>query len=129
MKGVIANIFRQLSSSVPFSPPFASFSIMSSDDLLMGATAHLLTHASSAIKVARAVQMPYPQSTLQLENHPIDQVRNLRVAVIGAGLAGITAGVLLPAKVPGIKLKIYEKNSDVVSSIAPIRKRNFKGGC
>lgn len=87
-------------------------------DLLVDATAHLLTHASSTntIKVARAVQMPYPQSSLQLENHPIDQVRNLRVAVIGAGLAGITAGVLLPAKVPGINLRIYEKNSDLVSS-------------
>lgn len=60
--------------------------------------------------------MPYPQSSLQLENHSIDQVRNLRVAVIGAGLAGITAGVLLPAKVPGIDLRIYEKNSEVVSS-------------
>lgn len=103
---------------------------MSSDDLLMGATAHLLTHPSpSAIKVARPVQMPYPHSTLQLENHPIDQVRSLRVAVIGAGLAGITAGVLLPAKVPGIKLRIYEKNSDVVRSISPLRKRNSKGGC
>lgn len=89
----------------------------------MGATAHLLTHASSSpIKVARPVQMPYPQSTLQLENHPIDQVRSLRVAVIGAGLAGITAGVLLPAKVPGIKLRIYEKNSDVVSSTLPYGK-------
>lgn len=82
----------------------------------MDAMEPLLTHASSTTKAARAVQTPYPQSTLQLENHPIDQVRNLRVAVIGAGLAGITAGVLLPAKVPGIKLRIYEKNSDLVSS-------------
>lgn len=38
-----------------------------------------------------------------------------KVAVIGAGLTGITAGVLLPIKVPGIQLKIYEKNKDVVS--------------
>lgn len=38
----------------------------------------------------------------------------MRVGVIGAGLAGITAGILLPAKVPGIKLTIYEKNADVV---------------
>lgn len=99
-------------------------------DLLMDATAHLLTHASSTtIKVARAVQMPYPQSALQLENHPIDQVRSLRVAVIGAGLAGITAGALLPAKVPGIKLRIYEKNSDVVSSSAPHKKMKSKSGC
>lgn len=34
--------------------------------------------------------------------------------MIGAGISGITAGILLPAKVPGIELTIYEKNSDVV---------------
>jgi L-2-hydroxyglutarate oxidase LhgO len=34
--------------------------------------------------------------------------------VIGAGLAGITAGALLPAKVPGIQLTIFEKNPEVV---------------
>lgn len=34
--------------------------------------------------------------------------------MIGAGISGITAGVLFPVKVPGIDLTIYEKNSDVV---------------
>lgn len=34
--------------------------------------------------------------------------------MIGAGLAGITAGALLPAKVPGIQLTILEKNPEVV---------------
>lgn len=37
------------------------------------------------------------------------------MAVIGAGLAGVTAGALLPAKVPGIQLTIIDKNADVVS--------------
>lgn len=57
----------------------------------------------------------YPTTNLQLEDHPVDEIRNLRVAVVGAGLSGIIAGVLLPPKVPGIELKIFEKNSDVVS--------------
>lgn len=35
--------------------------------------------------------------------------------MIGAGLAGINCGVLLPRKVPGLELVIYDKNSDVVS--------------
>jgi cation diffusion facilitator CzcD-associated flavoprotein CzcO len=35
------------------------------------------------------------------------------VAVIGAGLSGITAGILLPIKVPGIELTIFDKNADV----------------
>lgn len=34
--------------------------------------------------------------------------------MIGAGMAGITAGILLPTKVPGIELTIFEKNKDVV---------------
>ncbi|OCL01577.1 FAD/NAD(P)-binding domain-containing protein [Glonium stellatum] len=56
----------------------------------------------------------YPISNLKLDTqHCIDDVRELRVAVVGAGLAGITAGILLPAKVPRINLTIFEKNSDV----------------
>ncbi|KAI1491258.1 hypothetical protein F5X96DRAFT_484518 [Biscogniauxia mediterranea] len=51
--------------------------------------------------------------TLELVDRFIDEPRKLRVAVIGAGLAGIIAGVLLPAKVPGIELTILEKNEDV----------------
>lgn len=56
----------------------------------------------------------YPKSTLQLENRWIDEPRRLRVAVIGAGLAGVLAGILLPVKVPSIELTIYEKNEDIV---------------
>ncbi|KAI5364040.1 Putative flavin monooxygenase, FAD/NAD(P)-binding domain superfamily [Septoria linicola] len=56
----------------------------------------------------------YPWPTeFRLDERPIDEVRKLKVAVIGSGLAGITAGVLLPAKVPGIDLTIIEKNGDV----------------
>lgn len=44
----------------------------------------------------------------------IDDIRPLRVAVIGAGLSGILAGILLPAKVPGIELTIFDKNAEVV---------------
>lgn len=73
------------------------------------------------------------KSRFELEDHCVDEVRQLKVVrliwlylinllnltvqvvVIGAGISGITAGVLFPAKVPGIDLTIYEKNSDVVS--------------
>lgn len=64
-----------------------------------------------------ALPTSYPVSKLQLSpTQYLDHVRRLRVAVIGAGLAGINAGILLPAKVPGIELTIFEKNSDVVSA-------------
>lgn len=49
-----------------------------------------------------------------LEEHPIDAVRPIKVGIIGAGLTGITAGALLPAKLPGLDLRIYDKNADVV---------------
>ncbi|KAJ6033942.1 hypothetical protein N7499_010106 [Penicillium canescens] len=52
-------------------------------------------------------------STFQLEEHPVDEVRPIKVGIIGAGLAGITAGVMLPAKLPGLDLQIFDKNADV----------------
>ena len=57
----------------------------------------------------------YPVTNFKLENRPLDDVRALKVAIVGAGLSGILAGILLPVKVPGIDLTIFEKNSDVVS--------------
>lgn len=59
----------------------------------------------------------YPTPSISLEQRHIDEPRELRVAVIGAGLSGILAGILLPAKVPNIKLTIFEKNADVVSTV------------
>lgn len=63
-------------------------------------------------KVAAPLRTVFPP--LEIEEHAIDEVRSLRVVVVGAGIAGITAGILLPAKVPGLDLTIYEKASDVV---------------
>ncbi|CAK7206047.1 hypothetical protein SEUCBS139899_008830 [Sporothrix eucalyptigena] len=50
---------------------------------------------------------------VRLVDRYIDEPRPLRVAVIGGGLSGITAGILLPEKVPGIQLTIYEKNTEL----------------
>lgn len=51
----------------------------------------------------------------KIEEHHIDQVRDIRVGIIGAGLSGITAATLLRAKLPGINITVYDKNGDVVS--------------
>jgi len=68
------------------------------------------------VKTHPSLDIPYPVSNFQIDpNRYIDKVREIKVAIIGAGLAGISAGIILPAKVPGIKLTIFEKNSDVVS--------------
>ncbi|OJJ00880.1 hypothetical protein ASPVEDRAFT_127510 [Aspergillus versicolor CBS 583.65] len=50
---------------------------------------------------------------LILENHPVDERLPLKAIVVGAGITGITAGILLPAKVPGLNLTIYERHSDI----------------
>ncbi|KAK5126219.1 hypothetical protein LTR08_004772 [Meristemomyces frigidus] len=55
----------------------------------------------------------YPHPTdFVLSEHPIDEIRELKVAIIGGGLSGITTAALLPAKVPGINLTVFEKNAD-----------------
>ncbi|KAL5354940.1 hypothetical protein BJX96DRAFT_170196 [Aspergillus floccosus] len=79
-------------------------------------------HASStAGDFSRVIKQPSvtekevvdAKPSFELEEHPIDEVRPIKVGVIGAGLSGITAGVLLPAKLPGLDLRIYDKNKDV----------------
>ncbi|KAK7540467.1 uncharacterized protein J3D65DRAFT_236167 [Phyllosticta citribraziliensis] len=65
--------------------------------------------------------LPYPRlvnengtrDDFDLEDHPIDEVRPLKVAIVGTGLAGVTAGVILLHKVPKIQLTIIDKNADV----------------
>jgi hypothetical protein len=79
-------------------------------------SAHLAAPGSEPAPVNSRPALPinYPASKLKIDaNHCIDDVRELKVAVVGAGLSGINAGILLPAKVPGIKLTIFEKNADV----------------
>jgi hypothetical protein len=81
------------------------------------------THSDIAIvpvaePLPQAVPLPikhkYSLPEVALVDRYVDEPRTLKVAVIGAGLSGIIAGVLLPAKVPGIELTIFEKNEDVV---------------
>ncbi|KPI40175.1 putative sterigmatocystin biosynthesis monooxygenase stcW [Cyphellophora attinorum] len=50
---------------------------------------------------------------LELEEHAVDEHESRRAIVVGAGPAGITAGILLQHKVPGLDLTILERNSDV----------------
>lgn len=52
---------------------------------------------------------------LTMEEHPIDEVPRVKAIVVGAGIAGINAAILLPAKVPGLDLVIYERDSAIVS--------------
>lgn len=62
-----------------------------------------------------AKHLQYPRSRVSLVDRFVDEPRKIKVVVIGGGLAGILAGCLLPQKVPGVELVIYEKNPDFVS--------------
>ncbi|KAF5484230.1 FAD-binding monooxygenase aflW [Colletotrichum fructicola] len=48
-----------------------------------------------------------------IEEHPIDEYEPIRAIVVGGGISGIIASILLPAKVPNIDLVVYERNSDI----------------
>ncbi|KXH64789.1 hypothetical protein CSAL01_10548 [Colletotrichum salicis] len=48
-----------------------------------------------------------------IEEHPIDEHHTIRAIVVGAGISGITAAILLPTKVPNLDLVIYERNDDL----------------
>jgi hypothetical protein len=69
-----------------------------------------LAEANSLRPSTRTIWPP-----LEIEEHPIDDHTPIRAVVVGAGISGITAGALLPAKVPAVDLVIYERGSDIVS--------------
>ncbi len=48
---------------------------------------------------------------------PFNAHRPLRAIIVGAGIAGISAAVLLPNKVPNLSYTLYEKNGLVVRAL------------
>ncbi|KAL1943924.1 hypothetical protein VTO73DRAFT_3742 [Trametes versicolor] len=55
----------------------------------------------------------HPLAPYTLGDFCIDEYRPLKVIVIGAGFAGITAGIRFPQKIPNVELVIYEKGAGV----------------
>jgi hypothetical protein len=70
-----------------------------------------------------AYEHPPPVRTVfppfELEDRPVDQRRRIKAIVTGTGISRVTAGILLPQKVPELELIRYEKASDVVSEAFP----------
>jgi ribulose 1,5-bisphosphate synthetase/thiazole synthase len=48
-----------------------------------------------------------------IKDEPIENLRPLKVRVIGAGYSGIYLGIRIPQRLRNIDLQIYEKNEGV----------------
>lgn len=75
--------------------------------------------AASEPSVANRLPLRTLFPPLVIEEHPIDEVPRLKVVVVGAGIAGVNAGILLPRKVPDIDLVILERHADLVRPNLP----------
>lgn len=47
------------------------------------------------------------------KDEPIENLRPLKVRIIGAGLSGVYLGIRIPQRLRNVELKIYEKNAGV----------------
>lgn len=57
---------------------------------------------------SHSVDVPF-----KLHNHPIENLRPLRVIVIGAGYSGIYHSIRIPERLRNVDLVVYEKNAGV----------------
>jgi hypothetical protein len=48
-----------------------------------------------------------------LKDEPIENLRPLKVRVIGAGYSGIYLGIRIPQRLRNVHLQIYEKNEGI----------------
>ena len=52
-------------------------------------------------------------SSFRLNDAPVENLRPLKVIVIGAGYSGIYCGIRIPERLRNVELVIYEKNAGV----------------
>ena len=48
-----------------------------------------------------------------LKQEPVENLRPLRVVVVGAGFSGILAAIRIPERLRNVDLTVYEKNDGV----------------
>lgn len=53
------------------------------------------------------------QPSFKLSDHPIENLRPLKVIVIGAGYSGIYHSIRIPERLRNVELVVYEKNAGV----------------
>jgi ribulose 1,5-bisphosphate synthetase/thiazole synthase len=55
----------------------------------------------------------FTKTPYKLNDTPVENLRQLRVIVIGAGYSGIYCGIRIPERLRNVELVIYEKNAGV----------------
>jgi ribulose 1,5-bisphosphate synthetase/thiazole synthase len=53
------------------------------------------------------------KTPFRLNDTPVENLRKLKVIVIGAGYSGIYCGIRIPERLRNVELVIYEKNAGV----------------
>lgn len=53
------------------------------------------------------------QTSFKLHDAPVENLRRMKVIVIGAGYSGIYCGIRIPERLRNVDLVIYEKNAGV----------------
>lgn len=54
-----------------------------------------------------------PKQSFKLNDAPVENLRPMKVIVIGAGYSGIYCGIRIPERLRNVELVIYEKNAGV----------------
>ncbi|EXJ77832.1 hypothetical protein A1O3_08991 [Capronia epimyces CBS 606.96] len=60
-----------------------------------------------------AIPVPEKRSSYYPKSRPFDRHRPVKLIIVGAGIAGISAAILIPRKVRNLSYVVYEKNKRV----------------
>jgi hypothetical protein len=62
-----------------------------------------------------------PKNPNDLSRRAVDNLRPMKVIVLGAGMSGIIAGVFFPRQIENLELVIYDKNADLGGGMCLLR--------
>ncbi|TPX11474.1 uncharacterized protein E0L32_007893 [Thyridium curvatum] len=74
------------------------------------------TKASSATNGVKKSLAPYefdPSDPYNFSRRAVDQLRPMKVIVLGGGMSGIITGIFFPREIENLELTIYDKNPDL----------------
>jgi len=67
----------------------------------------------SPVSTQRSQKRSKEKMLNKLKDTPVENLRPIKVRVIGAGYSGIYLGIKIPQRIRNVDLRIYEKNEGV----------------